>query len=278
MSTFSTPAPVTATVEVAGAQVRVIASDRSDTVVRVEPIDATNRTDVKVAERTKVSFAEGRLSVKTTVSGAKSGSVAITIDLPTGSGLATYLAHSTVRGEGSFGECELHIASGRVHVESVEALRANLTGGDVTVGRVAGRTDVDGAVFEMRIGEAGGPVTLSGSGGQTWIGHARADVDLRSASGGFDIDRADGGVTAETANGRIRVGLVTRGQTKLVNSSGTIEVGVAEDSAASIDASSERGATHDFVSQQGNPASATEKIMVHARSRNGDVIIQRSKG
>ncbi|GAA4010935.1 hypothetical protein GCM10022247_36500 [Allokutzneria multivorans] len=278
MSTFTTPAPVSATVEVAGAQVRVIASDRTDTVVRVEPIDAANRSDVKVADRTKVAFADGALSVKTTVSGSKSGSVAITIDLPTGSALATYLAHSTVRGEGSFGACELHIASGRVHLDDVEAVRANLTGGEVTIGSVAGRTDVDGAVFDMRIGEAGGPVVLSGSGGQTWIGHARADLDLRSASGGFDIDRADAGVAAETANGRIRIGMVTRGRTKLVNSSGTIEVGVAEDSAASIDVSSERGATHDFVSQHGNPASATEKVMVHARTRNGDIVVQRAKG
>ncbi|MEU2637372.1 hypothetical protein ABZ591_22720 [Micromonospora fulviviridis] len=76
--------------EVAGAQVRVTASDRTDTVVLVEPIDAASRMDVKVAEKTKVDFAGGRLSVKTTVSGDKDGSVAITIDLPTGSSLVAY--------------------------------------------------------------------------------------------------------------------------------------------------------------------------------------------
>jgi hypothetical protein len=36
MPTFATPGPVAATVEVAGAQVRVTASDRTDTVVLVE--------------------------------------------------------------------------------------------------------------------------------------------------------------------------------------------------------------------------------------------------
>jgi hypothetical protein len=39
MPTFTTPGPITATVQVAGAQVRVSASDRTDTVVLVEPID-----------------------------------------------------------------------------------------------------------------------------------------------------------------------------------------------------------------------------------------------
>ena len=43
MPTFATPGPITATVTVAGAQVRVTASDRTDTVVLVEPINAASR-------------------------------------------------------------------------------------------------------------------------------------------------------------------------------------------------------------------------------------------
>src|SRR6516164_1740724 len=51
--------------EVAGARVRVTASDRTDTVVLVEPINEASRSDVKVANKTKVEFADGQLSVKT---------------------------------------------------------------------------------------------------------------------------------------------------------------------------------------------------------------------
>src|SRR5512139_2730346 len=105
MSTFATPGPVAATVEVAGAQVRVTASDRTDTVVLVEPINEASRSDVKVANKTKVDFTGGRLSVKTTAAGDKDGSVAITINLPTGSSLAAYLAYSGVHADGSFGGC-----------------------------------------------------------------------------------------------------------------------------------------------------------------------------
>lgn len=46
MPTFATPGPVAATVEVAGAQVRVTASDQTDTVVLVEPI---NECDLRMA-------------------------------------------------------------------------------------------------------------------------------------------------------------------------------------------------------------------------------------
>ena len=100
MPTCATPGPITATVEVAGAQVRVTVSDRTDTVVLVEPVDAASRKDVKVADRTKVDFAGGQLAVKTTVPGDKDGSVTITIDLPAGSGLIAHLAYSGMHVDG----------------------------------------------------------------------------------------------------------------------------------------------------------------------------------
>ena len=57
MPAFDTPEPIAATVAVAGAQVRVTASNRTDTVVLVEPIDKASRSHVKVANKTKVDFA-----------------------------------------------------------------------------------------------------------------------------------------------------------------------------------------------------------------------------
>ena len=220
MPTFTTPAPIAAVVQAAGAHVRVTASDRPDTVVLVEPLDPTKRLDVKVAARTKVVFADGRLKVKTTVSGAKDGSVAVTIDLPTGSSLIAYTTHSSVQVSGLLGDVELHTAKGRFRLDRIAALQANIAGGEVEIGQVAGCATIDGSVVAVRIGEVTGAVKLSNSGGQTWIGHAMSDVDLSSANGGFDIDRAGGSVTAQTANGAIRIGRLTRGQADLSNSSG----------------------------------------------------------
>ncbi|GAA1185768.1 DUF4097 family beta strand repeat-containing protein [Pseudonocardia alaniniphila] len=272
---FATPGPIAATVEVAGAQVRVTASDRTDTVVLVEPIDEANRSDVKVADRTKVEFADGRLSIKTTVSGRKNGSVAITIALPAGSDLATYLAYSAVHADGSFGECELHMASGQVQLDRVDALQASIASGEVTIGHVSGRADIDGGAIAMRIGEVEGTVGCSTSGGQVWIGHACADLDLSSSSCDFEIDCADGSVTATQAGGAIRIGRMTHGRAKLISGSGDIEVGISEGAAACIDANSDRGAVHNFISQ-GDAGPSDDKVMVHARTRHGDIIIQRA--
>jgi len=275
MPTFDTPGPIAATVVVAGAQVEVTASDRTDTVVLVEPIDKASKKDVKVAAKTKVDFAGGQLSVKTTVSGDKDGSVAITIDLPANSSLVAYLAHSDIHADGSLGECELHLASGRVQLDRINALQANIAAGEVTIGHIAGRADIDGAAFAMRIGEINDTVKLSSSGGQTWIGHASADLDLGSGHGGFDIDRADGSVTARTGDGAIRIGRLTRGQAELSNRSGNIEVGVSEGTAAKVDANSKRGSVRNSVPAE-NRDTPDNRVAVHARTRYGDIIIQRA--
>jgi hypothetical protein len=273
MPTFATPGPILATVVVAGAQVRVTASDRTDTVVLVEPINKASQSDVKVADKTKVDFADGHLTVKTTASGDKNGSVAITIDLPAASSLVAYLAHSGVQADGSFGECELHMASGRVQLDRIDALHANVAGGEVTIGHIAERANIDGAAFAMRIGEVKDTVKLSNSGGQTWIGHAFADLDLSSGHGGFDIDRADGSVTAKTGDGAIRIGRLTRGRAELMNRSGNIEVGIGEGIAARVDANSKRGSVRNSVPAQESPDTSDHKVAVHARTRYGDVII-----
>jgi hypothetical protein len=276
MPTFTTPGPIAATVEVAGARVRVTASDRTDTVVLVEPINEASRSDVKVANKTKVDFAGGQLSVKTTTPGDKSGSVAIAIDLPAESSLAAYLAHSSVQVDGPAGRCELHMASGQVRLDRIDELQANIASGEVTVGHIAGRANIDGGAFAMRIGEVKGTVELSSSGGQARIGHASADLDLSSGSGDFDIDRADGSITATTASGAIRIGRMTHGQAKLTNGSGNIEVGISEGTTATVDANSERGSVHNSITSQANPATPDALISIHARTRHGNITIQRA--
>ncbi len=277
MPTFATLGPIAATVQVAGARVRVTASDRTDTTVLIEPVNPASRSDVKVADKTKVDFAGGRLSVKTTVSGDKNGSIAITIDLPAGSSLITYLAHSTVHADGPFGECELHMAKGRVQLDRIETLQANIAAGEVAIGHLAGRATIDGSVVAVRIDEVGGTVRLSSSGGQIWIGHASADLDLTSGSGSFDIDRADASVTAKTGNGAIRIGQLIRGQAELSNRSGNIEVGISEGAAAHVDADSKRGSVRNSIPSREDPGTFDDKVMVHARTRYGDIIVQRAE-
>ncbi len=170
------------------------------------------------------------------------------------------------------------MASGQVQLDRIGGLQANISAGEVAIGHVAGRASIDGGAFAVRIGEAEGPVGITSSGGRAWIGHAAADLEVSSGSGSLDIDRADGSVTATTASGAIRIGRMTHGQAKLMNGSGDIEVGIGEGTAAYIDANSERGSVRNSVASPETADASGTKVTVHARTRHGDIIIQRAAG
>lgn len=272
MPTFATPEPITATLVTGGAQVRVAASERSDTVVRVEPINSANNSNVKVAERTKVDFSAGALSIETVKAGDKSGSVAITVELPVGSRLVLNTAWSEVRAEGPLGDCELEVLSGQVQLDHIAALRGNLVAGGVAVGHVAGTVDLQGGAAQVRIGEVEGTVRYEGSTGRIWLGHALSDVDLSGATGSFDIDRAEGGVVAKAANCPIRIGRLTSGPADLTNAAGGIEVGISEGAGASVDADSTKGTVRNSVPAHENGS----QVKVYARTRRDDIVIHRA--
>ncbi|MFC0435394.1 DUF4097 family beta strand repeat-containing protein [Kutzneria buriramensis] len=271
MPTFETPQPITARLSTAGARVRVTASERPDTVVTVEPVNRANQSHVKVAEKTKVNFADGKLSVETVKAGDKSGSVAITVGLPAGSRLVLSSAFSETRADGVFGNCQVEVASGQIQLDRVAALRGTLAAGRVSIGHVAGSVEIDGVSAGVRIDEVEGPVRYHGTSGGVWIGRARSDVDLKAASGGsFDIDVAEGSVTAEAATCPIRIGRITHGHADLRNAAGGIQVGIAEGTAADVDANSTKGPVRNSVPAQDN---ADTTVKVYARARLDDIVI-----
>jgi hypothetical protein len=274
MTSFSSPGPIRATVEVAGAQVRINAADRNDTVVGVEPLDPADNRAVQVVEKTEVDFAGGELSVKMRKAGDRSGTVAITIDLPAGSSLVYSEAYSDLRSVGPLGRTDVNLGSGRIRLDRVDDLRASLAAGELTIDHVAGRADVQAGAAAVKIGEVEGPAKLLGSSAQVRIGNAAADLDLTNSSGGFDVGRAAGNVTAMTGgNAVIRIGCMTSGQAELKSASGNIEVGVDEGSAVRVEAGSTYGSVRNTVPQDCS-ANTGGLVTIDARTRRGDVIIQ----
>ncbi len=281
MPTFATPGPVAVTVEVNDAEVRLAASDRADTVVLVEPVNKANRSDVEVADHTNVEFTSGHLLVTTNAAGDRHGagqdrSIVVTIHLPADSSLVAHLAQAEVHANGPLGVCEVHLASAAVELDRVRALRAHIADGDVAVGHITGSAEIDAASAAVRIGEVGGTVRFESSTGRIRIGDASDDLDLSTVNGGVEIERADGNVTAKTVDGAIRVGRLTSGRADLMNSSGNIEIGISEGSAAWIDATSTKGAVRSALRAQENPDDFENTVKVHARTRSGDIVIRRA--
>src|SRR5680860_855585 len=111
MSTFDTPEPINVSIDLLAGDVRISASDRSDTVVVVSPTDGSNDSDVKVAEQTRVEYSNGTLLIKApkpryrSFSFRNSGSIDVTVELPADSQVLGETSMGDFSSEGQLGEC-----------------------------------------------------------------------------------------------------------------------------------------------------------------------------
>jgi hypothetical protein len=112
MPAFDTPGPISATVVVAVGDVRVSAGERSTAVVDVRPSDASHSEDVRVAQATRVEYADERLLVKapkprSRLPRSAGGSVDVTIELPAGSNVHGDGQLTDFRCDGRLGDCRI---------------------------------------------------------------------------------------------------------------------------------------------------------------------------
>lgn len=103
-----------------------------------------------------------------------SGSVEVTVQLPTGSRVEAKADAAELRGVGRLGEVVLDGAQGSVKLDEVSGARLTLLAGDVPVGRLGGPAEISTQKGEIRITEAThGTVVLRTESGGISIGAAR---------------------------------------------------------------------------------------------------------
>ncbi|WP_328862526.1 DUF4097 family beta strand repeat-containing protein [Streptomyces sp. NBC_00306] len=177
MQKFDTPAPVSAVVDIPAGRIRFIAADRADTTVEILPADASKSRDVKAAEQTTVAYDDGILRIeaaapKNRVLGS-SGSVEVTVQLPTGSHVEAKAADAELRGVGRLGDIAFEGAQASVKLDETASVRLTLQAGDITIGRLSGPAEVSIQKGDIRITEAlRGAVVLRTESGELSIGAA----------------------------------------------------------------------------------------------------------
>jgi Putative adhesin len=279
MPTFDTPEPILATIELAAGDVRIIASDRTDTVVEVRPSDPSNDVDVQVAEQTRVEYANGRLSVRAPRSRRtwfwRGGSIDVEVQLPTDSRVDASAA-AGFRCQGRLGEARLTTGYGDVWLEQTGRLQLNTGSGDITVARAVGPADITSASGAIRVGGIDGTAVVKTANGDIAIGEATGDLRLSTANGDITVDRALASVVAKTASGSIRIGEVVRGAVVLETAYGGLELRVREGTAAWLDVSSQYGSVQVSLDASDGPGPSDETVEVRARTGYGDLVVGRS--
>jgi hypothetical protein len=281
MPTFPTPEPITVTLDLAVGEVRIRAGERTDTVVDVQPSDATSDDDVKVAGLTRVEHLDGRLLVKVPKLRSWSlrgtgGSVDLTIELPAGSEIHAGAQIGGFDLDGPLGDCRIKTGLGAIRIGQGHALNLKTGIGDITVDRATGHAELTTGSGEVRVRELGAGGVIKNSNGDTWVGRAAGDVRVQAANGDIAVDASRATVVAKSANGDVRLGEVGRGSAVLETKIGDLEVGIPEGTAAWLDLRATAGRIHNALAGAGAPPEpSAASVEVRAHTTVGDVVIRR---
>lgn len=263
MHTFDTPEAMSVEVTVEFGGARIIAGDRTTTVVEVRPASEGRKADVEAAERTRVQFAGGRLEVRAPKARGlgrfvRPGAIDVVIHLPYGSHVRADTSYGDFDAEGRLGECILKTSYGTLQVEDVATATLHATAGNITAGRVARVAEISCSSGDIRIGETNGP------------------ANLKASAGGIRVERAGESITARTAYGAIQVAHAARGQLDLTASYGDVEVGVAGGIATFLELRSDHGRVHNELDRTDDPGDPAGFLKVRAVTGYGDIRVRRA--
>nr|WP_042184439.1 DUF4097 family beta strand repeat-containing protein [Kibdelosporangium sp. MJ126-NF4] len=217
MQKFDTPAPISAVLDIPAGSVQFIAADRADTVVEILPTDASKARDVKAVEQTTVEYADGVLRIHTSAKNqyfGPSGSLEVTVHLPTDSRVEAKAASAKLRSAGRLGDITFDGAYSQIKIDKAAAVNLTAVDGDVEVAHLNGPAQITTTRGDIKITEAvRGKVVLSTQSGAISVGAApgvSATLDAGTSYGRITntLKNAEGptanlNIHATTAHGNI---------------------------------------------------------------------------
>jgi len=282
MPTFATPEPISVTVELGVGDIRIAATDRTDTIVEVRPSDGAKKSDVTAAEQTRVEYAGGRLLIKApkgwrqwTFRGGGE-SIDVQIALPAGSHVRADAALAALRCTGRLGECRYQTGIGDIQLEQAGPVQLKAGGGDITVDRAVDHAELTTGSGAVQVGSVDGAAVIKNANGDTWVGEITGDLRVSAANGKISVDQAHAAVAAKTANGDVRLGEVARGAVLAQTGCGNLDVGVRDGVAAWLDLNTQFGNAHNRLDAGKRPEPSEDTVEVRARSAYGDISVHRS--
>lgn len=284
MTTYPTPHPVDVSIQALVGEVRITASDRDDTVVEILPSNELNPADMAAADHLRVQHTDGRIEIHTPTSwklrlvgpSSKSGSVIITVDLPTGSRVEGDLAMGTFHTNGELGRSQFRTGMGDVRLDQVGPLLLTTGYGDLQVDTVLGDAELKTGSGRIRVGAVTGGALLRNANGSSEIESVGGDLRVKAANGDVHVGRAQASATVRTANGRIRIDEIGRGVVAAETGAGSVEVGVREGTAAWLDLASQSGDVRNGLEPSAAPTATDDTVELRVRTGYGDVVIHRS--
>jgi hypothetical protein len=279
MPEFTTPTPIDISIDLPVGYLDVVASDRTDTVVTVNPSNETRGVDRRAADATRVEFDGTRLIVaaprpRFSIIGPTE-SVDIKIEAPAGSRMTVEMSVGAILTVGRLGSTRIKNSTGGVELDSTGDLWVRAGHGGVTVGHTDGSAEIRADHGQIRIGSVTGDALLKASHGTIMIGEAGGAVDAKLSYGDLEIDSAEASVTAKTAYGSIRLHEISGGSIDVETAYGQVDIGVRPGVAAWLDIASKEGHVRNGLEGDRAPEATGETVAVRARTQYGHISVQR---
>ena len=276
---FATPDPIAVSIELSVGDVRVVASDRADTVVQVSPSDAAREADVRDAGLTRVERTPDGLLIRAPRPRGlgllgKPGSVDVTIELP---------ACSSLHGDSSVAAFHTACRSARSRSRPRSATSTSTRPAASTSAPGPAPSRWPGSAATPRsapargasgVGQIDGAAVVKNSNGGTRIDAVAGDLRISAGNGDLTVGRADGNVTADAAHGEIRIGQLSRGTAAIKTGFGEIELGLSAGTAARLDLFTSFGRVRNTLNPADAPDPAGAPLAVLARTNHGDITIR----
>ena len=264
MYEFDRSTPVTMVLRVHGGSVDIVAEERPDIQVDVQPMNGSD-VALAAARDTRVLLEDDTLLVQ--VPGVDAWSwrrfpkLRITARIPAGSGLAGKSASADIRATGVYSTVQLDLASA-----------------DVQLGEATGDVQLDTASGDLTVDRVGGSLRGKSASGDLRIGDVTGDVTLETASGDVRTGAIGGSLRAHTASGDIEIAMLSQGRAEIHAASGDIKVGVARGSNVWMDLNSASGKSVTDLAAHGDvpPDGSQVELELHVQTASGDIRVQRA--
>ena len=286
--TFTTPTAITVTLDLYVADIRIAASDRTDTVVEVRPSDPNKAADVKAAENTRVEYDEATRTLTVvsrkprnrfvSFSGRRPESVDLLVEVPTDSDFRGEAEIGEFQAAGVLGTVRLENKIGSVRLAQTRPIILRAGVGEIFVQEVSGAAEVSCGSGVVQLGAVDGTADVVGANGKVRVGVVTGAATVKSANGGVYVERALSDLTASTSNGEVRIGEVVRGKVTATSKNGSIEVCVRAGSAAWLDLNAGVGRVRNELDAADEPAPGelVDRVEIHASTKLGEVAVRRA--
>jgi DUF4097 and DUF4098 domain-containing protein YvlB len=276
---FQTPNPVRLDIRLGAGEVRLEASQTSETTVRLEPL-RDNETSVAAVEEARVEQRgdEILIDVRDRRRGFRGSDVLVEVHCPEDSSVRAKTGAADVEGHGRFGSADVETGSGDVQFGQLSGeAKVNAASGDVQVGSVGGEGRINTASGDVQIGSFAAAAKVNSASGDVMLREAGGPLEVNSASGDVMVREASSAVSVNTASGDQTIGSVRHGKVDLKSASGDLKIGIREGSTLWVDARSRSGeVTSELPVSDLPPEGDAPHVELRANTMSGDITVVRA--